>query len=295
MKKIIEYIKLARPHQYVKNGFIWVPIFFGYKLDDIQAILRTFWAFIAFCLVASAVYVLNDFKDIEEDRHHPLKKSRPLASGTLGKFEAVWFLIALSIISVSISAAFLNKSVIIVLTAYFLLNFAYSFKLKHISIIDVICISTGFVLRVFAGGFAADVWISPWLVLMVFLLALFLALAKRRDDLVLASSGHNLRRVLDRYNLEFVNLTMVVMASVIIVSYILYTVSPEVVHKHGTDKLYLTTLWVIVGLLRYMQITFVDQKSGSPTLIVLKDSFIQLVIILWLLHFYLLLYVFRRA
>ena len=293
MEKLAAYIRLARPHQYVKNGFVWIPIFFGYKLNDSQAILRTFWAFIAFCFVASVVYVLNDLKDIEEDRHHPIKKSRPLASGTLGQSEAIWFLIALSIISISISAIFLNKSVITVLTAYFLLNFAYSFKLKHISIVDVICISTGFVLRIFAGGLAADVWISPWLVLMVFLLALFLAFAKRRDDLTLLSFGHNPRRSLDGYNLDFVNLTMVAMASVIIVSYILYTVSPEVVYKHGTDKLYLTTLWVIVGLLRYMQITFVEEKSGSPTLIALKDVLIQMVIVLWFLHFYLLLYVFH--
>ena len=293
MEKLAAYIRLARPHQYVKNGFVWIPIFFGYKLNDSQAILRTFWAFIAFCFVASVVYVLNDLKDIEEDRHHPIKKSRPLASGTLGQSEAIWFLIALSIISISISAIFLNKSVITVLTAYFLLNFAYSFKLKHISIVDVICISTGFVLRIFAGGLAADVWISPWLVLMVFLLALFLAFAKRRDDLTLLSFDHNPRRSLDGYNLDFVNLTMVAMASVIIVSYILYTVSPEVVYKHGTDKLYLTTLWVIVGLLRYMQITFVEEKSGSPTLIALKDVLIQMVIVLWFLHFYLLLYVFH--
>jgi 4-hydroxybenzoate polyprenyltransferase len=293
MEKLAAYIRLARPHQYVKNGFVWIPIFFGYKLNDSQAILRTFWAFIAFCFVASVVYVLNDLKDIEEDRHHPIKKSRPLASGTLGQSEAIWFLIALSIISISISAIFLNKSVITVLTAYFLLNFAYSFKLKHISIVDVICISTGFVLRIFAGGLAADVWISPWLVLMVFLLALFLAFAKRRDDLILLSFDHNPRRNLDGYNLDFVNLTMVAMASVIIVSYILYTVSPEVVYKHGTDKLYLTTLWVIVGLLRYMQITFVEEKSGSPTLIALKDVLIQMVIVLWFLHFYLLLYVFH--
>ena len=293
MQKFAAYIKLARPHQYVKNGFVWLPIFFGNKLNDTEAIVRTFWAFVAFCLTASVVYVLNDLKDVQEDRQHPAKKFRPIASGALSRSEAILFLIVLLIISVSISSVTSNKSVLIILAVYLFLNFAYSFKLKHISIIDIICISTGFVLRVLGGGIAAKVWISPWLIIMVFLLALFLALAKRRDDFLLVSSAHNPRKCIDSYNLEFVNLAMVAMAAVIIVSYILYTVSPEVIDKHKTDKLYFTTLWVIIGLLRYMQITFVEQKSGSPTLIVLKDLFMQVVIILWLLHYYLLLYVFR--
>jgi 4-hydroxybenzoate polyprenyltransferase len=293
MQKFTAYIKLARPHQWVKNGFIWLPIFFGYKLSDKQAILGTLGAFIAFCLTASVVYVLNDIKDIQEDRRHPVKKFRPLASGALSGSEANLFFIALLIISVAFCSIILNKSVLILLAFYFLLNFAYSFKLKHISIIDIVCISTGFVLRIFAGGMAANVWISPWIVLMIFLLALFLALAKRIDDLLSVSTGHNPRKCIDGYNLEFVNLAMVVMASVIIVSYILYTVSPEVVAKHGTDKLYLTALWVIVGILRYMQIAFVHQNSSSPTLIILKDLFMQVVVVAWLLHFYMLIYLFR--
>ena len=293
MKKAVAFIKLARPHQYVKNGFVWLPIFFGYKLEDSQAVLRTFFAFLAFCLVASVIYVLNDLKDIQEDKQHPVKKSRPLASGALSRSEAKLFIVVLSLVAVFVSAVTLSKSVIIVLLAYFLLNLAYSFGLRHISIVDIVCIATGFVLRVFVGGLATDVWISPWLVLMVFLLALFLALAKRRDDLLLVDSNQNRRRSLESYNLDFINMAMVAMVSVLIVSYILYTVSPEVVNKHGTDKLYLTALWVIICLLRYMQITFVEQKSGSPTLVILKDIFIQVVVILWLVHFYLLLYVFR--
>jgi 4-hydroxybenzoate polyprenyltransferase len=179
-----------------------------------------------------------------------------------------------------------------ILTAYLFLNLAYSLSLKHVAIIDVVCIATGFVLRVFAGGAAAEVQVSHWLVLMVFLLAIFLALAKRRDDLVLNSQGHNnIRRSLHNYNLDFVSHSMVAMTSITIVSYILYTVSPEVVEKHGTNNLYLTTFWVVIGFLRYMQITFVDQKSGSPTIILLKDAFMQVIIVLWLTTYYLLLYV----
>ena len=159
------------------------------------------------------------------------------------------------------------------------------------AIVDIVCIAIGFVLRIFAGGLAIDVPISHWLVLMIFLLAVFLALSKRRDDLLLTTSGHKTRRSLDGYNLEFVNYAMVVMTSVVIVCYVLYAVSPEVIDKHGTDQLYLTTLWVIAGLLRYMQITFVEQKSGSPTRIVLKDYFLQAVIVAWIIHIYFILYV----
>jgi len=293
--KLIAYAKLARPHQYIKNGFIWIPIFFGYRLHDAQAVAKTFLTFVAFCLTASAMYVFNDLRDVNEDREHPVKKFRPLASGRISSFEAILFLFVLLALSVCFCVFFIRTDVIIILAGYILLNFAYSYKLKHFAVIDLICISFGFVLRVFAGGLAAEVWVSHWLVLMIFLLAVFLVLTKRRDDLLLNASGRNCRKSLSGYNMEFVNFAMVSMSSVIIVCYILYTVSPEVIDKHGTDKLFLTTFWVIVGLLRYMQITFVEQKSGSPTLVVFKDCFMQAVIFLWVLHFYLILYVFRNG
>jgi 4-hydroxybenzoate polyprenyltransferase len=291
MNKLRACTQLARPHQYLKNGFIWLPLFFGHKLHDFQAVLDVFGAFLAFCFAASSVYILNDLKDIEEDRQHPVKKLRPLACGALEKSEAVLFLVFLFFLSVLISVLFLPQSYLFLLGIYLLLNLTYSWGLKHLAIIDVTCIATGFVLRIFAGGLTAQVWPSHWLILMTFLLALFLALSKRRDDLILAAQGHNYRRSLDGYNLEFVSLSMVLMASVIIVSYILYTVSPEVVTKHKTNYLYLTTFWVIIGLLRYMQITFVEQRSGSPTLVLLKDIFLQTVLLLWIGSFYFILYV----
>ena len=176
-----------------------------------------------------------------------------------------------------------------IIGGYVILNLAYSGFLKHIAIIDVVCIAIGFVLRIRAGGVAGDVAISPWIMIMTFLLAMFLALAKRRDDLLL-DDGPGVRKSLDGYNMEFVSSGMIVMASVIIVSYILYAVSPEVIEKHGTANLYLTAFWVIVGLLRYMQITFVKNQSGSPTLILLKDYLLQATVLLWLVSIYLLIY-----
>jgi hypothetical protein len=141
------------------------------------------------------------------------------------------------------------------------------------------------------GGTAADISISPWIVIMTFLLALFLALAKRRDDLLLTDQNGPVRRAIDGYNREFISLAMSVMASVIIVAYILYTVSPEVVAKHGTHRLYITGVWVLLGLLRYLQITFVEEKSGSPTQVLLKDYVLQAVIAIWLVNIFILLYV----
>jgi 4-hydroxybenzoate polyprenyltransferase len=241
--------------------------------------------------MASAVYVLNDILDVREDRQHPVKKLRPIASGAITVSQAGVFLITLLVLAITLSFVFLPKNLLFILIAYLFLNIAYSFSLKHFAIIDVVCIATGFVLRIFAGGIAAEVPVSHWLVLMVFLLAIFLALAKRRDDLILNAHGYNnTRRSLKHYNLDFISHCMVAMTSITIVSYILYTVSPEVVERHGTNKLYLTTFWVIIGFLRYMQITFVHQNSGSPVTVFLKDVFLQIVLVLWLATFYLLLY-----
>jgi hypothetical protein len=139
-----------------------------------------------------------------------------------------------------------------------------------------------------AGGEVAEVPISHWIITMTFLLALFLAFAKRRDDCLMSAAGRNTRKCSDSYSLEFVSTSMAVMASVIIVAYLLYTVSPETIQKHGTDQLYLTGVWVIIGLLRYLQITFVEERSGSPTKVFLQDYFLQIVILLWIASFFLL-------
>jgi len=290
MTKLNFFLKLIRPNQYLKNGFIWLPLFFGYRLKTADAIADTALAFAVFCLTASSIYIINDIKDIEEDRKHPIKKNRPLASGELNRAEALILFTFIILMAGAISFLFLPVQFIWVVCFYFFLNVAYSFYLKHIAIIDVSSIAMGFVLRIFAGGYSAKVVISPWIIIMTFLLALFLALAKRRDDLILADDGHGARKSLDGYNIEFVSFAMVVMASVIIVSYLLYTVSPEVIQKHHTRHLYLTSFWVIIGLLRYMQITFVKKDSGSPTIVLLKDFFLQAVVLLWLVNVYLLIY-----
>lgn len=188
-------------------------------------------------------------------------------------------------------ALLVSPSVLGVLAGYAALNVAYCVHLKHVAILDVVVIGIGFVLRLFVGSVATSVPLSMWIVVMTFLLALFLGLAKRRDDLLLlAQTGKSMRRSIDGYNLQFVDAAMAIMASVVIVAYLLYTTTHEVVDRLGSEHLYLTSLFVIVGILRYLQIAFVEEQSGSPTRVVLRDRTVQGAVVLWLLAFAWILY-----
>jgi len=237
--------------------------------------------------------VLNDLRDAAQDAQHPVKRLRPIPSGAVSPGRARVFGALLAVLALALAPLVPGSGFMPALLAYLAINAAYSLGLKHMAIVDLLCIALGFVLRVFAGGAASGVTPSHWIVIMTFLLALFLGLAKRRDDLLLAEDGVRARKSLDGYSLEFVNLSMAVMAGVVIVSYILYTLSPDVMAKHGTDRLYLTALWVVAGILRYMQITFVEARSGSPTQVLLRDPFIQVCIGAWMLSCYLILYLLR--
>lgn len=278
-----DIFKLLRVHQYIKNLFIFTPLLFSFSLNA-QNNLNTLWAFLLFCVLASSIYIFNDLMDIKEDQAHPKKKFRPLANGSVSIKTAKMLILLLSLFSLSVSLV-LSFKLFAVLLTYFILNILYSIKLKHISILDIFIIATGFILRLFAGWAVTGIELSIWIILMTFLLAIFLALAKRRDDVLLSLQGQETRKNIDGYNLEFVNASMVLMAGVVIVSYIQYTISAEVIERLGTHYLYLTSFFVILGVLRYMQITFVEQNSGSPTKIVLKDMFMKLTIATWLLSF----------
>ncbi len=288
--KISNIIKLMRPHQYVKNLFIFLPLFFALKITDIALLTNAFISFIAFSLTASAIYTLNDYHDIEEDKQHPKKKYRPLASGAINKSQAIIIMTVLFIAGIILMTSLSLKATGI-LAAYVVLNIAYSFYLKHVAILDVTIIAIGFVLRLFVGSSVTDIPLSMWIVVMTFLLALFMALAKRRDDvLIYLDTGKKMRKVIDGYNLQFLDTAMAIMASAVIVSYTIYTTSSEVVARVHSEYLYLTSLFVILGIMRYLQVAFVLKDSGSPTKIVLKDRFIQLTLIGWVLTFAWILY-----
>jgi len=278
-----EIVILFRPSQYVKNVFIFAPLLFSFAFT-VSNFVNALIAFLLFSMMASSIYIFNDLMDIEEDKRHPVKKNRPLTRGTVSSGIAKFLILLLFLVSVSTSF-FLNRALMTVLLIYFGLNLAYSLKLKHIAIVDIAIIASGFVLRLFAGSVVTGINLSVWIITITFLLALFLALAKRRDDILLASAGNHTRKNIDGYNIEFINIAMSLMAGVIIVIYILYTLSPEAVGKTNNSYLYVTTLFVILGIFRYMKITFVDRKSGNPTEIVLKDTFLQATIVLWFTTF----------
>lgn len=283
-------IKLMRLHQYIKNIFIFLPLFFALEITNINLLLNALLAFIAFSLSASSIYIFNDYMDIEVDRLHPKKRKRPLASGEVSKKSAKSLIAILSIVGISLMAVVSLKA-LYVLLLYVGLNIAYTLHLKHIAILDITIIAIGFVLRLFVGAFATDIKLSMWIVVMTFLLALFMALAKRRDDvLIYLNTGKKMRKVIDGYNLQFLDTAMAIMASVVIVAYTIYTTSSEVVARVHSEYLYLTALFVILGVLRYLQITFVEEESGSPTKIVLKDRFMQFVLLGWIITFIWILY-----
>ena len=289
-------LQLLRPHQWLKNVFVLIPMFFGGSLLDPEDIRASLLTFLAYSFVASSVYCFNDINDVEADRRHPVKCKRPLASGAVSMGTA-WMLMALMFVLAALMTALLGDRGHIlkvggVLLFYYILNICYCAKLKQYAIVDVCIVAFGFVLRVLAGGFATDITLSKWLVLMTFLLTLFLSFAKRRDDVLrMNETGEPPRKNTIRYNLTFINQAITITASVTLVCYIMYTVSPEVVARLGSDLLYLTSVFVLLGLLRYMQITVVDKKSGDPTKIMLRDRFTQLVVMLWALTFLILIYI----
>ena len=284
---------LIRPQQWIKNGFVLIPMFFGGRLLNVDDAIASVVTFFAFSFVASAIYCFNDIIDVEADRRHPVKCHRPIASGVVSVPTAYALMVILTLLS-ALLLFFLPQragETAGIVAFYFLLNMAYCLWLKRHAIIDVCTVAFGFVLRILAGGMACDVAVSNWLVLMTFLLALFLSFAKRRDDVLrMNETGEPPRRNTIRYNLTFVNQAITVTGTVTLVCYIMYTVSPEVVSRFHAPYLYLTSIFVLVGLLRYMQLTVVDEVSGDPTKILLRDRFTQAIVVAWIMSFLLIIY-----
>ncbi|MCH5311435.1 MAG: decaprenyl-phosphate phosphoribosyltransferase [Prevotella sp.] len=287
------FIKIIRPQQWVKNLFVFLPMFFGGSLTDVHDIINSLLTFFAFSCVASSVYCYNDIIDVDADRRHSVKCHRPIASGAVSVVQAYILMVFMLCLGIAfllcLSDALVHTGMVVL--GYYLLNLSYCTKLKQYAIIDVCVITIGFVLRILAGGFATEVVVSHWLILMTFLLTLFLSLAKRRDDVIrMNKTGEPPRKNTIRYNLTFINQAITITASVTLVCYIMYTVSPEVIARFHTQYLYLTSIFVVLGLLRYIQITVVDEKSGDPTKAILHDRFMQLTVIAWGLAFLFIIY-----
>lgn len=288
---MIEYLKniasLIRMKHWIKNGFVFLPVFFAGKIELVLT-SNLIFVFISFCLASSSIYILNDIVDVNTDRLHPIKKQRPIASG--------FFSIHLSILFFSICSILFFVSLLLLkeaslfIISYYALNILYSFYLKRISIVDVSSISIGFVLREMAGGAEADVYVSHWMIIMTFLLTVSIGFAKRRDDLVLVNEKESAIKLLKGYTIAFLDIAKSISFSITLISYILYSISAEVIDRIGSDKLYITSLFVFLGIIRYLQITIVEKNSGSPIDVLWKDRFLQIAILLWTFTFLYIIY-----
>ena len=291
---MIHYIQLLRPLQWLKNTFVFAPIFFSNNLLKPEFFWPTLVIFASFCLISSAIYCFNDLRDVEADRQHPKKCKRPIASGAVsikGGYVMMILCTIGSLLLIPFAHSVNTPYLYIIVAGYWLMNVAYCIKLKQYAILDVSIIAIGFVMRVLIGGLTTDIWVSHWLVMMTFLVTLFLAFTKRNDDYrIYEQTGTKPRVSITGYNKTFINEATAIIASVTLVCYIMYTMSPEVIERMGTRYVYLTTGWVLAGLLRYLQNMIVYGLSGSPTKSLVKDHFVQLCIIGWIASFFVILY-----
>ena len=289
-----QIIQLIRPLQWLKNLFVFAPLFFSNNLLNLDYFRPTVVVFLAFCFISSSIYCFNDIHDVEVDRLHPKKCKRPIASGSVSI--RVGYILTILCMLLSFALLLLvNGSnmpyLFLIIGGYWIMNIAYCLKLKRYAIIDVSIIAIGFVMRVLIGGLVTNIWISHWLVLMTFLVTLFLALAKRSDDFgIYESTGIKPRVSITGYNKTFINEATAIVASVTMVSYIMYSMSDEVISRMGSSYVYLTSGWVLLGLLRYLQNMIVFGRSGSPTNALLKDKFLIPCVIGWLLSFFIIIY-----
>ena len=292
--EMIAYIRLLRPLQWLKNVFVFAPIFFSNNLLKPEFFWPTLAIFGAFCLISSAIYCFNDLRDVEADRQHPKKCKRPIASGAVSAKGGYTMMLLCTIgafLLVPLTGSVNTSYLYIIITAYWLMNIAYCLRLKQYAILDVCIIALGFVLRVLSGGYASNVWVSHWLILLTFLLATFLALTKRYDDFtIFENTGIKPRKNITGYNKAFIKESTSIIVSITLVCYIMYTMSDEVVGRIGNKHLYLTSFWVFIGFLRYLQNMIVFGLSGSPTKSLVKDHFVQFCIAGWILSFFAIIY-----
>ncbi len=284
-------IKSARPKQWIKNFFIFAPLIFSQNLFEISLLIKSITAFAAFCLLSSSLYILNDISDLEEDKHHPLKSKRPLASGQINKSQAWIAFSVLLALSIAISFLFLNQNFMFAALIYVILQFSYSFGLKHVIILDVFIIAAGFIIRVIAGGFAINVQISHWLLICTLLLALFLALSKRRHEIILlGEEAVNHRPILKEYSPYLLDQMIAVVTASTVIAYCLYTISEETVSKFGSTALIYTLPFVLYGIFRYLYLIHQRAQGGTPEALIIKDKPLLIDVFLWIASAVLILY-----
>lgn len=286
---VLAIVRLLRPEQWVKNAFVVAPLFFTPAALTAANLRSVALGVACFCAVSSAVYVLNDFRDRASDRLHPRKKHRPLAAGTVPLLLAFALMAALLAFGLVGAFVWLPRAFFWVVALYFGANVAYTFGLKSVAILDVMVIALGFVFRVEGGAILIGVEASAWLVIATGLLALFLAVAKRRDDLAQGLDASH-RKSIEGYTKPFLDSIIAVILGALLVTYLIYATDTNVMQRLGTTKVFYTTPFVVAGILRYLQITMVEERSGSPTRILLTDRMILGCVVGWLVTFAVLIY-----
>ena len=281
-RKTIALIRSLRPEQWLKNGFVLAPLVFSGMLDDTSVWLESMIAVAAFCAASSAVYLVNDVIDREADRRHPTKRARPIASGEISVATAL--VTAAFLVAAAMTAAWgLGGWFPMVLGGYILLVVLYSAILKRVVFVDVLVLAAGFVLRVVGGAVAIDVPVSRWLLLCAYLLALYLALGKRRTELaLLGESAGTHREVLGHYTLSLVDQVISVVLGATVLAYTLYTVADDTVAKVGSEGLMITVPVVLYGLFRYLYLLHRSEMGGSPTRVLVTDRPLLVTVVVWL-------------
>ncbi len=284
-------VKTMRPNQWTKNLILFAGLIFAQQLFHLIPILQTIAAFLLFCLLSSTIYIINDIKDVERDRQHPLKSKRPIPAGELPISTAS--AAAAIIAGMALLCSFLlDVGFGVVALAYFVLLFAYSFWLKHLVILDVLTIAIGFVLRAIAGAEVIDVEFSSWLLLCTILLALFLGLSKRRHELVLlGDNAHSHRKILEEYSPHLLDQMIGVVTASTLMAYALYTMAPETIDKFGTSYMIVTIPFVIYGIFRYLYLVHQKELGGNPSSMLVTDKPILINVVLWILLSIVLIYI----
>jgi 4-hydroxybenzoate polyprenyltransferase len=273
-------LKTMRPRQWTKNVFVLAALVFDRQLFTLDSVLRSVGGMLLFCLLSSSVYIINDIRDVEADRQHPVKRNRPIASGKLPVPVAIGTVVVLLITTFTL-AFFLSRQFFIIAAIYFAFNLAYSMGLKNLLLVDVLIIAAGFVLRVAAGVSVIEVErFSPWLYVVTTLGALFIGFGKRRAEMMLLEqNANNHRKVLDGYTLPFLDQMITIVSSTTLIAYSLYTFSaPNLPSNHA---MMLTIPFVLYGIFRYLWLLQVKKEGGAPEEILLSDRPIQVVVLLW--------------
>ena len=289
MNNSFELLRLMRPYQWVKNAFVFTGLLFGHAWHDPNLVTQVVIAFVAFCLVSSAIYTINDIVDLEQDKHHPRKCRRPLASGSVSISSAIMLAALLAMLGL-VLAYYAAPTVLVILIGYALMNVAYTLWFKHVVILDVFIIATGFMLRILAGTLGVGIPPSQWLLLCGLMVTLFLGFTKRRAEIIALAEDKNAhRKVLEHYSPVLLDKMIVITSAGLIMSYSLYTMNPDTIRIHNTPNLIYTVPFVMYGVFRYIYLLHHQSRGGDPSHDLVRDPHLFAVVGAWLLAIILLI------